>query len=179
MTPSDADLVRQCLEGATGAFEALLDRYERQIYNAVYRIVGSRDGAKDVTQTVFLKLFQHLDRYDPGQPFGGWLYRIAVNESLTVAKREGRFQQVEIERASDRPNPEQVLRQAEMVEGVQAAIGRLTPGHRAVVVLKHLLGCSYREIAGVLELPEKTVKSRLFSARQQLRAELVGQGIQP
>jgi RNA polymerase sigma-70 factor (ECF subfamily) len=179
MTTTDADLVRRSLEGAQSAFEALLDRYERPVYNAVYRIVGSREAAKDVTQTVFLKVFKRLARYDPEQPFGGWIYRIAVNESVTVAKRDGRFVQVEIERVCDHPDPEQALRQSELVDGVQAAIGRLAPDHRAVIVLKHLLGCSYREIGGVLELPEKTVKSRLFTARHQLKDALVNQGIQP
>jgi len=126
--------------------------------------------AEDVTQTVFAKAFEKLRSYDPKYRFFSWIYRMTVNESLNLLKRGGRAVTLEdvlavpAERAPDRA--------AEAEDRVGNALMQLKPDDRAVVVLKHFVSFSYEEIAEVLEIPVKTVKSRLFTARERLRVML-------
>ena len=86
---NDADLVQECRKGNRKAFESLLDRYEKPVYNAAFRILCSYEDAMDVTQTVFLKAFEHLDRFDPKYKFFSWIYRIAINESINLLNKRG------------------------------------------------------------------------------------------
>ena len=92
----DAALVLEARAGNRRAFEQLLVRYERPIFNAAYRILHHREDASDVTQTTFLRAYEHLDRYDPGQRFFSWIYRIAVNEAMDASGRRPRAD-VEVE----------------------------------------------------------------------------------
>jgi RNA polymerase sigma-70 factor (ECF subfamily) len=172
----DAALVRACRAGDRRAFEELVGRYERPVFNAAYRILHDRDDAKDVTQTVFMKAYEHLDRFDTNQRFFSWIYRIAVNEAMDAAGRRPR-NDVEVEDlVSDAVGPQDVAVNGEADAGLQDALMALNPDQRTLIVLKHLQGCSYEEIAAVVDCPAKTVKSRLFSAREALRAVLVKRG---
>lgn len=165
-------LVQACLSGDAGAFASLVDSYQGQVYNVALQITGSRDDAMDVTQSAFVKAYEKLASFDLDRRFFSWLYRIAVNEALNLRRRRGRESSLPsdlVELASD---PEADVSRAETARLLHLALRELTPRHRAVVVLKHLQGLSYREIADILGVPEKTVKSRLFSARQRLRAIL-------
>lgn len=159
------------------AFEELVARYERVIYNAAYRMLGDREDAKDITQGVFLKAFENLGSFDQGGRFYSWIYRIAVNESLNLLGRRGRMEPLEAEQESESRGPEETLAGEELGRLVQEALMMLKPDYRAVVVLRHFAECSYEEIAGILQIPEKTVKSRLFSARQIMKGHLADKGI--
>ena len=150
----DTKLIERCISGDREAFEALLAEYERPVYNAAFRMLNNRDDARDVTQTVFLKVFQNFGQYDPSRRFFSWIYRITLNEG-----------------------PEQECDSARLSANVQAALMTVKADYRTVVILKHFLGCSYVEISEILELPEKTVKSRLYTARQQLKDELTDLGL--
>jgi len=173
----DAALVRACRAGDRRAFEELVARYERPVFNAAYRILHDRDDAKDVTQTVFMKAYEHLDRFDTNQRFFSWIYRIALNEALdVVGGRKGHAPMAE-DLVADRPGPEAEVASAQLDRGLQAALMALKVEYRTVIVLKHVMGCSYEEIAVVLDCPVKTVKSRLFTARQALRDVLVARGM--
>ncbi len=178
MTGDDASLVRECVGGNPSAFEELLTRYERPVYNVALRIVGHREEARDVTQTVFLRAWEHLDAYDPRYRFFSWLYRIAVNESLDAAarRRPGDSPLVDTRPALER-GPDGRLADAESAAAVRRAIAALPPDARAVLVLRHYLECGYREMAEILGIPEKTVKSRLFTARERLRQALAAGGV--
>ncbi len=173
----DAELVERCCKGDRAAFEILLRRYERPVYNAALRMLRNPEDAKDVAQTVFLKAYEHLAEYDPKYRFYSWIYRIAVNESLHGLSRRHRVEPLDDEAADDHPGPEDMLGEAQTTRSVQGALMRLKAEHRAVIVLKHLLGCSYHDMSEILQLPEKTVKSRLFTARQLLKEVLLDQGM--
>ena len=175
--PDDKTLMERCLKGDRRAFEALLVKYEKPVYNAAYRMLHNREDARDVTQTVFLKVYENLDQYNPAHRFFSWVYRIALNESINWLKKSSRQEALEHETADQGGGPEQQAGDQQLGEGMEAALMMIKSDYRAVIVLKHVLGCSYIEISEVLDIPEKTVKSRLYTARQQLQERLTEQGL--
>jgi RNA polymerase sigma-70 factor (ECF subfamily) len=142
-------------------------------------MVRDRDDATDLTQTAFLKAHRELARFDERHKFFSWLYRIAINEALNHLKRNRRQEPLDGDFASDDRDPERTLVGIETSQLVQDALMRVGPDSRAVLVLRHFHDCSYEEMALVLGIPEKTVKSRLFSARRQLRELLEAKGLLP
>jgi len=174
MKATDEDVVRDCLEGGRHAFEELLNRYEKTVFNLALRMAGDRDDARDITQNVFTRVFEGLPGFDFRHRFYSWLYRIAVNESMRFLEQRRRTWPVDESLASGLPGPEECASGRELVVAVQRALHGMNPDHKSVIVLKHYLRLSYREIAEILQIPEKTVKSRLFTARQLLRKTLSG-----
>jgi len=167
----DRALVRRYLAGQRDAASGLVDRYQKRLFNVALRMLGNEQDAEDVTQTVFLNAFLKLRTYDPRYRFFSWVYRMTVNESLNTLKR--RKHTVTLEDESAIPAPATAPdRTAEARDRVGKALMGLKPDDRAVVVLKHFVSFSYEEIADVLEIPVKTVKSRLFTARERLRITL-------
>lgn len=150
----------------------MLVEYEKPVFNAAYRMLNNRDDAQDVTQTVFLKVFENLDKFDPSRRFFSWIYRIALNESINWLGKNNRLEPLAGEAAFEGKGPEQEAESDSVAANVQAALMTIKSEYRSVVVLKHFLGCSYVEISQILDIPEKTVKSRLYTARQQLKDEL-------
>ena len=171
----DTELLQRFRKGDREAFAALVIRYQKPIYNAAYWILRRPEDASDVTQTVFLKVVERLDDYDPNYKFFSWIYRIAVNESLNLLRRNGHEDELDDDADFEGPageSPESQLNQLERSRRLQGALMRLSTNDRVVLTLRHFSECSYQEIAQVLEIDEKTVKSRLFDARQRLRAQL-------
>jgi RNA polymerase sigma-70 factor (ECF subfamily) len=164
------------LDGDRRAATELVDRYQRRLFTAAYRMLGNVQDAEDVVQTVFGNAFVALATYDPRYRFFSWIYRMTVNESLNTLKR--RRPLVSLEGTADLPAPASpdadAAREAE--QRVDRALRGLKPDDRAIVVLKHFVALSYEDIADVLEVPVKTVKSRLFTARERLRLVLLTQG---
>ena len=173
----DLKLVSEARQGSRDSFERLLLRYERSIFNAAYRILRDYENAKDVTQIVFLKAFQNLEHFDGQYRFFSWIYRIAVNESINLSKSRRRFDPGEDTRIEVRNTPENLLSRKELGGVVQAALMSLEFDYRVVIVLRHFSDCSYQEMGEILAIPEKTVKSRLFTARTLLREILSGRGV--
>jgi RNA polymerase sigma-70 factor, ECF subfamily len=173
----DIQLVREVQKGSRESFEKLVVRYEKPIFNATYRILRDYEDAKDVTQSVFLKAFENLQSFNGNHRFFSWIYRIAVNESINLCKSRKRLEPVEEIRAEEHNTPETLLRSTELDGIVQSALMSLAFDYRVVIVLRHFNDCDYREIGEILEIPEKTVKSRLFTARALLRERLAGRGI--
>ncbi len=174
----DAALVEDCLRGDGDALVVLLERYEKPIYNAAFRMLRNPDDARDVTQTVCLKAMENLASYDPNYKFYSWVYRIAINESLNWIKRRDRGSgESADEIPSAAPGPAMAVDRLEVSDHLQAALAELPPGDRAVIVMKYFLECSYDDIGEILEIPSKTVKSRLFTARHRLRDLLVERGL--
>jgi RNA polymerase sigma-70 factor (ECF subfamily) len=178
MSDTDLELVDRVKSGDRSAFESIVNRYERTVFNSAYRIVGDRDDAADITQTTFVKVFEKIDTFKPSFKFFSWLYRISVNEAYNHQKRRMQAATVELEPPASQPGPYEDLRQSERCEHLERALEEMTYDYRIVIVLKHLMLLSYREISEILNVPEKTVKSRLFSARQVLHRQLVEQGYQ-
>lgn len=171
----DQALVEGCRNGDRAAFAALVVRYQQPIYNAAYRVLGNAEDAADIAQAVFLKVAEKLEEYDPRFKFFSWLYRIAINESLNLLRRNGREEPLDEEMdipGADSANPEWQLGEAQVSRRVQGALMRMRAEDRVMIALRHFSECSYREIAAILDLDEKTVKSRLYEARSRLRGLL-------
>ena len=160
-------LISRCLGGDRQAFEPLVERYYRPLFVVAVRMLGSRDEAQDVTQTVFLKAYQALASCDPHRRFFSWIYRILINECLNALRSRRPMQGIDATMASPvrAPDPVEV---AETRNRVREALLHLTGTQRDVIVMRHFAEMRYEEIAAALDVPEKTVKSRLFSARQRL-----------
>ncbi len=168
----DQALVGRYRKGDRDAFTELMIRYQRPIYNAAFWILRSADDAHDIAQVVFLKVAEHLDEFDSQRKFFSWIYRIAVNESLNLLRRNGHEEALDDEidlPGSDSAGPEWQARDAERSRSIRRALLTLSPNDRTVLVLRHFSECSYQEIAQILDVNEKTVKSRLFEARHRLR----------
>ncbi len=172
----DEDADRAAIEryrhGERGAFTELVIRYHRPIYNAAFWILRRAEDANDVTQDVFLKVAERLDEYDPQYRFFSWIYRIAVNEALNLARQNGRVEALDDEidiPDSERANPERKVAEAELSSRIRSALMRMSINDRVVLSLRHFSECSYQEIGQILDIDDKTVKSRLFEARQRLR----------
>jgi RNA polymerase sigma-70 factor (ECF subfamily) len=172
----DLSLVRRCNRGDREAFGALVDRYQKPIYNVALRIVKNPEDAEDVAQTVFMKAYQKLDGFDERHRFFSWIYRIAINESLNFSTRRRSFEALEPAMQSDFDSPEEETIKLDAEERVGEAILELEPEDRAIIVLKHFQGFSYAEIGFIMNLAEKTVKSRLYTARQRLKGILTRMG---
>lgn len=172
---ADGALLARYRKGDREAFAELVIRYQRPLYNAALWIVRKPEDASDVTQIVFLRVAERLDEYDGKHKFFSWIYRIAVNESLNLLRRTGREDEIDEEidfAASESANPEWQLAQAQQSRQIQAAMLRLKANDRMVLLLRHFSEFDYEEIAQVLEVDVKTVKSRLFEARRRLRVLL-------
>ena len=169
----DIELVKRCLAGDNTAFAAIVDKYEKIVYNVAIRMCTSQEDAEDITQSVFTKAFEGLDTFKPRYKFFSWIYRIAVNESLNVVNQQRRFEKLEIDQMSDDRTPDQSYEEIELREQVQDCLMKLGVEYRVVLVLNHFHDLSYSEIGYILEIPEKTVKSRLFTARCLLKDKLM------
>lgn len=168
----DRSLVRQFLDGNRDAGDELVNRYHRSVYNVALRMLGNVQDAEDVTQTVFGNAFLSLESYDPKYRFFSWIYRMTFNESLNALKR--RKTMVSLDGSFDVPAEDAGSESAaEAEDKVGKALLELKPDDRAVVILKHFVSFTYEEISDVLDVPVKTVKSRLFTARERLRQSLL------
>lgn len=167
--------MRRHLDGDRAAAGELVDRYQRRLFNVALRMLGNLQDAEDVTQTVFGNAFHALPSYDPRFRFFSWIYRMAVNESLNaLARRKGT---VTLEDHWSIPADGPAVDDAvEIEEQVGKALLRLKPDDRAIVVMRYYGSLSHEEIGASLGIPARTVKSRLFTARERLRTLLLDQG---
>ncbi|SRR6266404_466751 len=178
----DAFLVEASRQGDTQAFDALARRYEERIFRLACRITRNAAIAEDVRQSSLLKAYEHLHQFQGRSKFSTWLLRIALNASLMSIRRTARREVsldddagapgVAQELATADPNPEQACLQNEMRARLHAAIDKLSPRLKTVLLLHSVDGLSGREIAHVLELTEVAVKVRLYRARARLKAML-------
>jgi RNA polymerase sigma-70 factor (ECF subfamily) len=178
VSADDHRLIAACLAGETAAFGELVLRYQDRLFNTVYRLVDNADDALDVVQEAFINAYQSLGNFHGESAFFTWLYRIAVNAAISL-KRKKRVM-VRIDGAdgepiidpldpSDLARPGHALEQAEQERRVQRALSRLSPEHRAVLVMKEMEGQKYENMAEILGVPIGTVRSRLHRARLELR----------
>ena len=180
-----AMLVRRCIAGESAAWEEIVQTYNRRIYNICYRFAGSADDAQDLTQEVFIKMYRTLSSYDHTKgAFVTWVTTIPRNllvdhfrktkqdrmtDSMDTAGSDHEDVQPLSEQIQDRSAPPDALvRSREVGETVHAALGKLSPELREAVILRDLQDMDYREIAGVLKVPEGTVKSRINRGRAEL-----------
>jgi len=184
---ADYELVQTAVAGREASFEELVRRYQRPIAAYVYRMVGDYDSALDLTQEVFIKVYNSLNRYRSEFKFSTWIYKIAHNAAIDHLRRhavreqtlsgsvEGERREVTIE--SKRLTPEQESERKERRMEIESVVQLLQPAYRELIVLRHSHDLSYDEIAEVTGLPLGTVKNRLFRAREAMRDLLVQRGI--
>jgi RNA polymerase sigma-70 factor (ECF subfamily) len=176
---ADNELIDRTLDGDTEAFGCLVSRYQDRLYNTLVHVGGSFDEARDIVQEAFVQAFVKLDTFQRAAGFYTWLYRIAFNLRIGLARRERRraaLQQAQRltggESEQRELGPSAPLESAECARQVRAALDLLAEDYREVLVLRDMDGCCYEEIARILHVPLGTVRSRLHRARAQLREHL-------
>jgi len=185
----DAQLVQQCLRGDDSAWEELVRRHTRRVYNLCYRFTGYPHEAEDLTQEVFLRIFKTLRSYRVAQgSFTTWMTSLTRNlliDHYRRTKRDHMTRALEDEAArleekeSAAPKPDQKAEAMELSVQLQRALARLSPELREAVVLRDLQGLDYQEIRAILGVPEGTVKSRINRGRIELARRLEQMGIRP
>jgi len=174
----DLRVIERCLGGDVEAFATLVGSYQRQLFWGIYHRVRNYEDAQELSQIVFLKIFQNLGSFDPERPFFSWAYRIAMNESSNFLRGRHPVEALpeNAEPASNGPDPAQFMEMDERSREIHAAVHALPAKYREPVILCHFLQLSYEDAALSLELPVATLKSRLFAARTQLRSLLKAHG---
>lgn len=176
-------LITRCQCGDREAFAELVQRYQKRLYNFIFRTLQNREEAEDAVQEVFIRVFHAIRNYRPESSFTTWLFRIASNYcidrfrrrkhptiSLTVNAPEGEESTLEIPDSTH--NPEQLFYNAELQEELTHAIQSLPTKYRMVILLRHQQNLSYQEISEITGLPEGTIKAQIFRARRLLRERL-------
>ena len=176
----DEQLVERCRGGDGGAFEALILRHQAACFSLAARMLGNRDEAMDAFQDSCVKAWRGIGDMRGGA-FKSWMSSIVARTcldrlrsrrpNLALEDDEGRV----IPLPDPRPGPESTALSRDRVRAIEAGLARLTPDHRAIILMRDLSGMSYEEIAEALELPVGTVRSRLARARSSLQAELLRQ----
>jgi RNA polymerase sigma-70 factor (ECF subfamily) len=175
----DQRLIAECLEGRTHAFGQLVSRYQDRLYNTVLRLLGNAEDAQDAVQEAFLNAYQSLHAFKGDSLFFTWIYRIAVNTAISLKRKMKPFLRIQvgaegssvIEPAdpAEGNKPGHAMETAEEERKVHDALRRLSPEHRAVLIMKDMEGQKYEDMAEVLEVPIGTIRSRLHRARLELR----------
>ncbi|HRH43447.1 MAG TPA: sigma-70 family RNA polymerase sigma factor [Pyrinomonadaceae bacterium] len=183
---SDSELIAKAITGLEDSFEELVRRYQRPIINYVFRMLGNYDASLDVTQEVFIKVYNSMARYSAEYKFSTWLYKIAHNASIDYLRRHNNHEQsleaesedgtYQVQYESKHLSPEQERERSEWREEIETVVRRLPAGYRELILLRHTQDLSYDEIAEVTNLPLGTVKNRLFRAREMMREIFVERG---
>lgn len=187
-TTTDPELVARARRGSQAAYRELLERYQRPVFSIIYRMVRDREQAEDLAQETFVRVFHHIDRYDPRFKFSSWIFKIATNLTIDALRRrepntisldgsryatsDAEIEATTITVPSSDENPEERLEAKELGGEIEQAIGRLRPEYRAAILLRHVEGREYQEIAEIMGLPLGTVKTYLHRARIELRGVL-------
>jgi len=181
----DRALAALAAQGREGAFRELLQRYERPVFSLVFRMVRDRALAEDLAQEAFIRAFNAISSYDPTYKFSSWLFKIANNHAIDHLRKR-KLDTVSIHGSPSASSAEEVSRTSITLESteeapdayvesrelggiMEEAIGRLRPEYRSVILLRHVEGYAYEEIAEAMELPLGTVKTYLHRARNELK----------
>ena len=169
----DQALISAVLAGRTDAFEEIVMRYERAVYNLAVRTLRDATEAQDATQEAFFKAYRALNTFRPGAKFSTWIFTICYRLCCDRLAKRKRFSGDELpDRADPSAGPAVLAERNDEAQRLRAAIDDLPEKYRTVVTLYHLQGKQYEEIASVLNLPLGTVKTHLFRAKEQLRKAL-------
>ena len=187
---TDQEVVELARKGEEVAYRELLRRYQRPVFSLIYRMVRDRELAEDLAQETFVKVLNALDRYRPEYKFSSWVFKIANNASIDHLRRK-ELDTLSLEGGPDATTPERVeatalqlgdqaespldeLEARELGSTIEKAIGCLRPEYRSCIILRHVEGRPYDEIAGILDLPLGTVKTYIHRARAELKECLEG-----
>lgn len=176
---ADEELVQLCLQGDRAAFAEIVNRYQKQIYSLAYRLTNNAEDAQDLTQEVFIKLYQVLDKFDGKRNFFSWMYKVATNVCYTALRRKPQ-QSVPLEKViefapiipqSD-SQPEDYTERKEIQRLIQEAVAQLPENYRVPIVLRYVEEMSYQQIAEAMGLPLTTIETRLYRGKSLLQRRL-------
>lgn len=189
---SDKQLVGMCRRGNERAARELVNRFQRPVFSIIYRMVRDREKAEDLAQETFVRTFNNLDRYDRSYKFSSWLFKIAYNLTVDHLRRRviktisihgspdavtaDQQEATSVTLESTEEAPDARLESLELADQLELAIGKLREEYRTAIILRHVEGRAYEEIAEIMDIPLGTVKTYIFRARRQLRQELSGIG---
>lgn len=185
---SDQELVERCLRGDERAAGEVVRRYEKPVFSLIYRMVRDRELAEDLAQEAFVRTLNNLRRYDPEYKFSSWLFKISYNLTIDHLRRK-ELDTVSIQGApdavtadaqaatsialeSEEERPDKLLMARELGGEIEAAIEALRPEYRTAILLRHIEGRAYDEIAEIMDVPLGTVKTYIHRARKELQAAL-------
>ena len=165
-------LVERAREGDGRAFDRLMIETQEKVVGLAWRLLGSREDARDAAQEVYLRVFRHLNRFRAGQDFRGWLYRITVNVCRDAARRRRRapVSDAAVAERGEPPEAEEALLDAERWSRLLEALASLPPKERAALVLRDLEGLTSEQVARVLGSRPGTVRGQIASARMKMRS---------
>jgi RNA polymerase sigma-70 factor (ECF subfamily) len=187
---TDQEVVERAGAGSEAAYRELVRRYQRPVFSLIYRMVRDRELAEDLTQETFVKVLNAIDRYRPEYKFSSWIFKIANNAAIDHLRRR-ELDTLSLDGGPDATTPDQVqatslqlgdagesqleeLEARELGTQIERAIGALRPEYRSCIIMRHVEGRPYDEIADVLDLPLGTVKTYIHRARAELRESLGG-----
>lgn len=185
---TDQEVVVLARQGREAAFRELIGRYERPVFSLIYRLVRHREKAEDLSQETFIKVLNALDRYDPSYKFSSWIFKIAHNTALDLlrkkepdtlsldgsphAETQSEVEATTVTAVSSDESPEEYAASKELGEVLERAIATLRPEYRTAIVLCHVEGRAYEEIAEIMGVPLGTVKTYIHRARNELKRQL-------
>jgi RNA polymerase sigma-70 factor (ECF subfamily) len=182
---SDQDVVRHAVQGRESAYRELIRRYQRPVFSLVYRMVRDRELAEDLAQETFIKVLNAIDTYRPEYKFSSWIFKIANNAAIDHLRRRGlntlsldgsphaesadAIEATTLQIGDGAENQLDEVASRELGQQIEAAINQLRPEYRSCIILRHIDGRPYEEIAEMLDLPLGTVKTYIHRARNELR----------
>jgi RNA polymerase sigma-70 factor (ECF subfamily) len=185
---TDQDVVARARKGHEAAYRELIDRYQRPVLSLIYRLVRDRELAEDLTQDTFIKVLNAIDRYNPNHKFSSWIFKIAHNTAIDQLRKKNPVtlsldgsphaeSEEEIEASSFTPvssdeTPEAYTSNREIGREIEAALADLRVEYRTAIILWHVEGRPYEEIAEIMDLPLGTVKTFIHRARNELKKRL-------
>jgi RNA polymerase sigma-70 factor (ECF subfamily) len=182
---ADQEVVERARLGRDDAYRELLRRYQRPVFSLIYRMVRDRELSEDLAQETFVKVLNALDSYRPEFKFSSWIFKIANNAAIDHLRRR-QLETLSLEGSPEATSPDRVeatalqladrsetplaeLEARELGSAIERAIGRLRPEYRSCILLRHIEGRPYEEIAEILDLPLGTVKTYIHRARSELK----------
>ena len=177
---TDERLVQLTLEGELSAFEELVDRYKKRVFGIVYRMISQYQEAEDITQEVFLTVYEKLYQFDETKSFGAWIYRIATNTTISALRKKKKVITLSFDDSLGKVfnyipsieivDPQLALEKQELKEQINAAIMELPESYRIVLTLRYQSDLNNQEIADILNLTKENVEVKIHRARKALRA---------
>jgi len=182
MTDNERLLLKRAKKGDVDAFEQLIEKYQKKVYNIALKMLGNKEDAYDMSQEVFIRVYRSIDKFKEQASLSTWIYKITTNACLDeIRRRKNRFtvsidddmelndSKVKRQIEYDGPSPEIIVEENELREIINKSIQQLPEQYRVVTILRDIQGFSYEEIANILDVPQGTVKSRINRARAMLR----------
>lgn len=168
----DKNVVERVLEGKKDDYRYLVQKYQKPVYHYIYRMIHNQEAAKEITQQVFVKCFEKLSSYNSNYKFFSWIYRITINETINYIKYHKRVLSIDEYKGKLYNKETDSLEKTELKMILEKAVSELAIKFQSVINLKYFEDLSYTEIAEILGISEKKVKSRLFTARKKLIVKL-------